>query len=53
MTPPPQASTGEMLAAIVRDHEKRIRRMERVLYALAGAASGGTGTWLTIIVTRR
>lgn len=46
-------SNQDVLAQIVSDHEKRIRRLERIAYALAGAASGGTGTWITIIMTRR
>jgi hypothetical protein len=53
----PQPATSEarwaMLADAVSDHEKRIRKVERVLYAVAGAASGSTGTWITIIMTRR
>lgn len=47
------ATTDGMLAQLIADHEKRIRKLERYLYAAAGAASGCTGTWLTIIMARR
>lgn len=53
MTSPPQPSIDPTLAKIVRNHEKRIGRLERILYYLAGAASGCTGTWLTVIMSRR
>lgn len=49
----PQSDPIAIIADLVKDHEKRIRRIERIVYALAGAASGGTGTWITIIMTRR
>lgn len=42
-----------MLAQLVADHEKRIRWLERLLYTAAGTASGSTGTWLIIIMSRR
>lgn len=42
----------DVLAEVVQDHEKRIRRVERVLWAVAGAA-GSSGVWMTIVMTRR
>ena len=53
MTTPAQPTTDPVLARIVRDHEKRIRKVERILWAVAGAASGSTGTWLGIMMSRR
>lgn len=44
---------GQTLAQIVSDHEKRLRKVERVLWAVAGAVSGSTGTWVTFVLTRR
>jgi hypothetical protein len=50
---PVTSETLAVLADVVSDHEKRIRKVERVLYAVAGAASGSTGTWVTMLLTRR
>lgn len=52
--PSPQGTDPiAILASIANDHEKRLRWLERLVWTLACCASGGTGTWLTIIMTRR
>jgi hypothetical protein len=41
---------------VVPDHEKRIRKLERFCFALAGAAMPGSaaaGTWIGIMMTHR
>lgn len=50
-SPAQQPVTDPVLAKIVRNHEKRIGRLERILYYVGGALSGSTGTWLGIMMS--